>query len=70
MMQGIGLEGFDIEKLRERLQKMTDAQLLEFGRAARRLCGPEATFGKPPREVFVTQLKEARAEWRRRHPKR
>jgi hypothetical protein len=32
-MNGIKLEGFDIEKLRERLQKMTDAQLLEFGRA-------------------------------------
>ena len=26
--------------------------------------------GKPPREVFVIQLEEARAEWRRRHPKR
>jgi hypothetical protein len=68
-MNGIKLEGFDIAKLRERLRKMTDAQLLEFGRAARQLCGPEANFGKPPREVFVTQLKEARAEWRRRHPK-
>jgi len=48
---------------------MSDAQLLEFGRAARQLCSPEANFGKPPREVFVIQLKEARAEWRRRHPK-
>ena len=69
-MNGIKLEGFDIEKLRERLRKMTDAQLLEFGRAARQLCSPEANFGKPPREVFVIQLEEARAEWRRRHPKR
>jgi hypothetical protein len=68
-MNEIKLESFDIETLRERLQKMTDAQLLEFGRAARQLCGPEANFGKPPREVFVIQLKEARAEWRRRHPK-
>jgi hypothetical protein len=69
-MQKSRLEGFDIEKLLERLQKMTDAQLLEFGRAARHLCSPEANFGKPPREVFVIQLEEARAEWRRRHPKR
>jgi hypothetical protein len=58
-MNGIKLESFDIEKLRERLRKMTDAQLLEFGRAARQLCGPEANLGKPPREVFVIQLQEA-----------
>ena len=68
-MNGIKLEGFDIEKLRERLRKMSDAQLLEFGRAGRQLCSPEANFGKPPREVFVIQLQEARAEWARRHPK-
>jgi hypothetical protein len=24
----------------------------------------------PPGEVFVLQLREARAEWRRRHPKK
>jgi hypothetical protein len=24
----------------------------------------------PPREVFVVQLWDARAEWRRRHPKK
>jgi hypothetical protein len=69
-MNGIKLESFDIEKLRERLRKMTDAQPLEFGRDGRQLCSPEANFGKPPREVFVIQLEEARAEWRRRHPKR
>ena len=63
---GIKLEGFDIEKLRERLRKMTDTQLLEFGRAGRQLCSPEANLGKPPREVFVTQLEETRTEWRRR----
>jgi hypothetical protein len=55
-LNGIKLEGFDIEKLRERLRKMTDAQLPEFGRAGRQLCSPEANFGKPPREVFVIQL--------------
>jgi hypothetical protein len=60
---------FDLEKLRKPLRKMTDAQLLEFGRAGRRVCSPEANFGKLPREVFVIQLREARAEWRRSHPK-
>jgi hypothetical protein len=61
-MNEIQIESFDIEKLRERLRKMSDAQLLEFGRAGRQLCSPEANFDKPPREVFVIQLKEARAE--------
>jgi hypothetical protein len=28
-----------------------------------------ANFGKPPRQVFVIQLEEVKAEWRRRHPK-
>jgi hypothetical protein len=64
-----GLAGntpLDLGQLRTRLQKMSDAQLLEFGRAARYMCTPEANIGKPPREEFVIQLAEARAEWKRR----
>jgi hypothetical protein len=48
---------------------MTEEQLINFGKAARFMCSPEANRYEPPREVFVIQLKEARAEWRRRHPK-
>jgi hypothetical protein len=34
------------------------------------MCSPLANFGKPPpRHVFVVQLEEVKAEWRRRHPK-
>jgi hypothetical protein len=66
MMQGIGLEGFEIEKLRERLRKMTDEELLKFGKAARYMVSPRANMGKPPLPAFVLQLEEARAEWRRR----
>jgi hypothetical protein len=65
MMQGIGLEGFDIEKLRERLRKMTNKELREFGEAAKYMVSPRANMGKPPLPAFVLQLKEARAEWRR-----
>ena len=54
----------DVEQLRARLRKMTDEELLRFGKAARFMCRD-----KSPREVFVVQLKEARAEWRRRNPK-
>jgi hypothetical protein len=56
------------EALRPRLRKMSDADLLRFGRAAASLCRPEDQYGHPPRQVFVDQLREARAEWRRRYP--
>ena len=65
----IGFQELDVEELRVRLRKMSDSQLVEFGKAAAVMCSPKANFRKPPREVFVIQLKEARAEWRRRHPK-
>jgi hypothetical protein len=56
----------DVEEFRARLQKMTDAQLLRYGKAARYMCSPIAYFGKAPRETFVIQLRECRAEWKRR----
>ena len=59
-------DGIDVEELRARLQKMSDAELLRFGKAARNLCSPEANRGTAPRKVFVIQLREARAEWKRR----
>ena len=67
-MQGIGQE-FDIERLRERLRKMSDQELIQFGKDVRYLCSPEANFGKPPLEVWTMQLRDGREEWRRRHPK-
>ena len=64
-----GLAGnapLDLGQLRTRLQKMSDAQLLEFGKAARYMCSKEANIGKPPIDEFVIELEEARAEFRRR----
>ena len=54
----------ELENLRKRLSKMSDDELVCFGKAARSLC-------RDPRcpETFKLQLQEARAEWRRRHPK-
>jgi hypothetical protein len=54
------------DELRALLRKMTDAELIAFGRAARNMCSPAANLGKPPREPFVIQLREAREEWKRR----
>lgn len=59
----------DLDDLRARLRKMTDDELLAFGKAARYMCSPGANFGNPPRECFVIALRECRKEWRRRHPK-
>jgi hypothetical protein len=67
-MQAIQIEAFDVEAVRSRLRKMNDAELLSFGQAAKFMCSPRANIGKPPRDEFVIQLKEARAEWRRRFP--
>ena len=69
LMQAIGTQNDDLEKRRERLRKMRDKQLLEYGRACRYMCTPEANLGKPPQESSVIHLREARAEWERRHAK-
>jgi hypothetical protein len=59
-------EEIDVDELRARLRKMSDAELLAFGKAARYMCSPAANLGQPPREPFVIQLREARGEWGRR----
>jgi hypothetical protein len=60
------------DELRERrvaeLRRMTDAELIEHGRTIRRIIGKPNPNVKPP-EGFLRQLEDARAEWRRRHPK-
>jgi hypothetical protein len=48
---------------------MTDEQLRDFGEAARYMASSKANLGKPLLPVYVMQLEEAAAEWRRRHPK-
>jgi hypothetical protein len=58
----------DIEQIRERIRKMSDAELRKYGRAARELADPKKNYG-PRNPAFQIQLDEARAEWRRRHPK-
>ena len=54
----------ELEQLRNHLRKLSDAQLVSFGKAARSLCRDP----KCP-DTFKRQLEEARAEWKRRHPK-
>lgn len=57
----------DLDELRARLRKLTDAELIAFGKSVRYMCSPAANLDKPPREPFVIQLREAREEWMRRN---
>jgi hypothetical protein len=57
-MMSIGFDSDEIvlKKLRERLRRMTDEELIRFGKNVRRLAD----------NPFQRQLDEARAEWKRR----
>jgi hypothetical protein len=66
---GVGFQEFDVEAVRTRIQKMTDEELIAFGKRMRELVYP-ITYGfngKPTVSAFSIQLAEAREEWRRRH---
>lgn len=56
----------DRDKIRERLQGMSNKELREFGNACERMCGRKPNLEKPPRENLAIELEEARAEWKRR----
>jgi hypothetical protein len=53
-------------KLRERLRLMSDEELVKFGKMVGGLGEPRVGVTPDPRKA---QLEEARAQWRRRHPK-
>lgn len=59
----------DAEALRVRLRGMSDAELLELGKAMHDLVYPlrYGGDGKPSVSTFSIQLDEARLEWLRRH---
>ncbi len=59
-----------LESLRTRLRKMSDQELLRFGQTAKYMCSSGANFGEPPRQVFLIQLREVRAELERRNQER
>jgi hypothetical protein len=53
-------EDGDVEEIRARIRKLSDAELIREGRATRQLVSP--WNGKPPRKVFVLGLEECLAE--------
>lgn len=63
----VQLAAFNEEACRERLRRMSDTELADWGRAARYMASPEATHTGETIPVYVTQYRLAREEWERRH---
>ncbi len=61
---------FNIEEFKTRIQKMSNAQLLRFGRAALNMCGPNHSANGKAEAVHELQLVELRQECRRRLSKK
>lgn len=53
LMSCVAFQPFQLDAVRARLRRKSDADLLRFGRAAASLCKPDGTFGHPPRTVFA-----------------
>jgi hypothetical protein len=58
-------EEVQLQRLREQLRVMSDAELIAFGKSVRSLLEPRVVSAQPC--AFDRQLEEARSEWRRRH---
>jgi len=67
MSIGFESEEGQLRKLRERLREMSDEELVQFGKVARRLCRSRVSGIT---DTFDRQLELAREEWKRRHPPR
>jgi hypothetical protein len=49
---------------------MTDQQLLDYGRDCGEMCADKYMRVSFEPDPWLEKLREARAEWRRRHPKK
>jgi hypothetical protein len=63
----IGFRDDGIESLRSKLRNMTETALVHFGKSFRDKWNKSLNTDQTKNLI---ELKEARAEWRRRHPKR
>ena len=57
-----------LKKLRDKLQAMTDQQLLDYGRDCGEMCQAKYMRVSFEPDPWLEKLREARIEWRRRHP--
>jgi hypothetical protein len=64
----------NVEELRERLQKISEKELLDFRQGVKHTCSPEVNWNQPPLQVWVIHMKVWCGRWDsnphalRRHP--
>ena len=63
----IGFRDNGLESLRSKLRNLTEAELVQFGKALRDEWNKSLNADQ---KKNLIELKEARAEWRRRYPTR
>jgi len=63
----IGFRDDGLESLRSKLRNMTEAELVQCGKTLRDRWDKSLNADQ---KKNLIELREARAEWRRRHPKR
>jgi hypothetical protein len=61
---------FGINDYVPKLQAMTDQQLLDYGRDCGEMCADKYMRVSFEPDPWLEKLREARAEWRRRYPKK
>jgi hypothetical protein len=62
----------DLRELHIKLARMSESELIAYGQQLRRLIFPRMVSGikgKSSRSNWEIEYEQARAEWRRRHPK-
>lgn len=65
---GYRVKSSDKERLRQRIRKMSNPELLLFGVATKYQCSRELESGHAPPEDVLVQLAEACKEWTKRNP--
>jgi hypothetical protein len=60
----------DADEFRQRVRKMSDAQLVRCSESLRYMTDPRNSYDKKTvQTIFRCQLKTCITEWKRRHPK-
>lgn len=62
-------EPLDMHALHVKLAQMPEDELIAFGKSMKRVAFPIMISHDKQPSVWLVQYNEARAEWRRRHPR-
>jgi hypothetical protein len=66
----VTIADWSVEEFRQRIRKLTDAELVRYGKAARYMTDRRNSADKKTvLDVHRVQLQECIGEWKRRYPK-